>query len=121
MPSPFGKYGDMLVKGLVSQAAPGIAQGVLIELLKKRKITVKLASEWVQEKRSLWDDLESGEQESLKKLAGKVGDLSWMNFDWAVDAIKGEFPAVASLFLGWVKGKNWLVRQIEGMKREVAS
>lgn len=121
MPNPFGKYGDMLMRGLVGQAAPGIAQGVLVELLKKKKLDVKLATKWVQGNYSLWDDLKPGEQENMRKLASRVGDVSWMNFDWAVDAMREELPAVASLFLGWVKAKNWLVRQIEEIKRAIAS
>lgn len=118
MSSPLGKYGDILLKGMVSQYAPSIAQGILVELLRKRKVDVHVVSEWVKTDRSLWDELEPAEQDGLRRLATKVSDVSWMTADWAIDALRKDFPTVASLFLGWVKARNWLGRQIEILKRE---
>lgn len=119
MTEGFGKVGTIMAKGLVAQFAPDIAKGVLVELLRKRQVNVKRASEWVQANYNLWADLKPDERANIKKLTSKVGDISWMDFAWAVDAMKGEYPAVASLFLGWTKGKNWLTRQIEIIRKEL--
>lgn len=118
MPSPFGKYGDIALKGLISQAAPSIAKGFLVELLKSKKVNVNKASQWVLEDRSLWKELDPGEQEGLRRLAAKAGDLSWMDASWVINAVRRDFPLVASLFLGWTKARNWLKRQVEDLKRE---
>jgi hypothetical protein len=121
MPNPFGKYGDIALKGLLSQAAPGIAQGFLVELLKSKKVDVNKVSKWVLENRSLWGELEPNEQDGLRRLAAKAGDLSWMDANWVINAIRRDLPSVASLFLGWTKARNWLERQVEDLKREATA
>ncbi|KKN48239.1 hypothetical protein LCGC14_0655010 [marine sediment metagenome] len=113
------KYGKVLGKGVFSTLAPSILKGVLVELFRIRKVNVKQATEWVLANYSLWDSLEPERKIQFKQLAGKLGDVSWMTVAWAIDALKDDFPAVASLFLGWKKGNNWLARQIEEIKKEL--
>jgi hypothetical protein len=48
----------------------------------------------------------------------RVGSIGWLDADWAIDAIKGDFPTIASLFLGWRKANNWLKRQCEIIRNE---
>lgn len=113
------KYSGVLGKGVVATFAPSILKGVLVELFRIRKVNVKLAIEWVLADYNLWESLEPERKNQFKQLANKVGDVSWMTLAWAIDALKDDFPAVASLFLGWKKGKNWLARQIEEIKKEL--
>ena len=119
IPEILKKYGGVFGKGLLIQVAPEIAKGAFVELLRMKRVDVKKATEWVLNNTSLWDNLEPQYQERFKQLAHKVDDVSWMDIDWAINAMKGEFPSLASLFLGWRKGSNWLGRQIEQIKEEV--
>jgi len=120
IPEVFKNLGGILGKGFIIEMAPQIAKGALVELLRMRKVDVKKATEWVQSNSKLWDSLEPHHQERLKQLARKVGNVDWMDVNWAISAMRFEFPAVASLFLGWKKANNWLVRQVEIMRKEVS-
>lgn len=120
IPEVFKNLGGILGKGLIIEMAPQIAKGALVELLRMRKVDVKKATEWVRSNSKLWDSLEPYHQERLKQLARKVGNVDWMDVDWAIGAMRGEFPAVASLFLGWKKANNWLVRQVGIIRKEVS-
>lgn len=121
MPDIIDRYGNILLRGLAVEFAPQIASGVLVELLTKGKVDVDTVVEWVQKDRSLWDELGIENQTKLKKALSRVGKLNWMTADWAVNAVRSDFPAICSLFLGWKKGENWLNRQIEIIKEEVKS
>jgi len=57
--------------------------------------------------------------DKVRKAAMQAGNLDWLTVEWFIDTIKVEHSALASLFLGWRKGRNWLGRQIEEVKREV--
>ncbi len=118
--SDLKKYSGLLGKGLILEMAPEIAKGALVEMFKARGVSVTSASAWVQNNTSLWSMLEPGEQEILKGLAERVGIIDWFDDRWVIEAIKGDFPAVASLFLGWKKANNWLKRQVEIIRKEVA-
>lgn len=113
------QYAGLLSKGLIIEMAPEIAKGILVEMFKAKKTSVKSASAWVQSNTSLWKTLESDEQEMFKNLAERAGNIDWLDTGWIIDAVKGDFPAVASLFLGWRKAGNWLKRQVEIIKKEV--
>jgi len=109
----------MFSKGFVIKMAPEIAKGMLVEMFRAKKVSITSASDWVQNNTSLWKTLDPDEQAMLKNLAERVGNIDWLDFSWTVNAIKTDFPAVASLFLGWVKARNWLTRQVEIIKKEV--
>jgi hypothetical protein len=111
-------WGDALLRGLASTFAPDMAAGALVELLREQKIDVKKISQWVQENHSLLDELKPEDRANLKKMAAGVGEVDWLTTEWAIEAIRGDFPAVASLFLGWPKARNWLGRQVEALKKE---
>ena len=113
------KYAGLFSKGLIIEMAPEIAKGMIVEMFKARKTSVKSASNWVQSNTSLWMTLDSDEQAMLKNLAERVGNINWLDADWVIEAIKVDFPAVASLFLGWKKANNWLKRQVEIIRKEV--
>jgi len=113
------KYAGLFSKGLVIEMAPEIAKGILVEMFKAKKTSVKSASDWVQSNTSLWKTLDQDEQALFKDLAERVGNIDWLNADWVIEAIKNDFPAVASLFLGWTKANNWLKRQVEIIRKEI--
>lgn len=113
------KYAGMFSHGLLIKIAPEIAKGILVEMFRAKKVTVKSASEWVQNNTSLWKTFEPKEQEMMKNLAEKAGNIDWLDATWVIEAIKGDFPAVASLFVGWRKASNWLKRQVEIIRKEI--
>lgn len=119
MPETLKNLGGFLGKGIIAQMLPQITQGALVELLKAKKVDVKKATQWVENNNELWKELEPEHQERLKMLAHKAGRVDFMNVDWAIDAMRKELPALASLFLGWRKANNWLGRQIEIMRSEI--
>jgi hypothetical protein len=108
-----------MFQGLIGQFAPGIAQGALLELLRKKKVTTKTVTQWVQENSSLWKQLDPEDQQHLRDLVSQVNDISWISPDWVIDALRKDMPGIASLFLGWMKARNWLDRQIKELKREL--
>ncbi len=113
------KYAGMFSRGLIIKIAPEIAKGILVEMFRAKKVSVKSASEWVQNNTSLWKTFEPKEQEMMKNLGEKVGNIDWLDTAWVIEAIRGDFPGVASLFLSWRKASNWLKRQVEIIKKEV--
>jgi len=120
MPDSFKKYGGVLTKGIIAEMAPEIARGALIEMLRKRKINVQKAAEWVEGNVTLWDILGENYQADLRGVVGRIGNIDWLTPEWVIGAIRQDFPAVASLFLGWKKASNWLSRQIEVIKKETS-
>lgn len=113
------KYAGMFSHGLVISMAPEIAKGALVELLKNKDVDFKKASVWVQNNTSLWEILGPEGQGMLRNVARRVGNIDWLTADWVIEAIKGDLPAVASLFLGWKKANNWLKRQVKIIKEKV--
>lgn len=119
VPEELKRYGKYLGHGLIAEMAPEIVKGALIEMLKARKTNVRRACDWVLNNASLWDSLTPTQQKGLIKLGESVHNLDWLNADWVIQAIKDDFPAVASLFLGWKKGSNWFERQIGQIKQKM--
>ena len=116
IPETLKKYGGILGKGAIINVTPAIAQGALIELLKKENVGT--VTEWVQSNRSLWDSLGIQNQERLHRLT-KMGNIDWLTAEWAIDSIRKDLPAITSLFLGWKKAHNWLERQVVIIKSEL--
>ncbi len=110
-------YAKIAGKGFVAHMAPSVLQGALVERL--RTVSIKEAVQWVNNNTSLWDYLGQESQEGLKMLSQKVGSLDWLTADWVIDSLRKDCPTLASLFLGWRKAHNWLVRQVEIIQREV--
>lgn len=120
IPADIRKYAGIFSHGFVISMAPEIAKGALVELLKAQELDITKATAWVQDNTSLWKIL-GPQQEMLKNLAGRAGNIDWLTADWVIEAIKGDLPEVASLFLGWKKANNWLKRQVEIVRKEVAN
>ena len=108
--------GELTLKGLVSVNAPTIFKGILNEWFRQQDITVKKVIPLIEQNKSLWLLFPPEYYPRLEKIASQVSDLSWLTADWVIDAVKEEHRALASLFLSWKKGRNWLDRQIEEMK-----
>lgn len=119
IPKTLKQYGNILFKGGLIKVAPGIAGGMLVKLFKIQKVDKDKAINWVENNTSLWSQLEPNHQAMLKDLANRAGNIDWFDADWVISSLKGDLPAVASLFLGWKKANNWLKRQVEIIKKEV--
>jgi len=112
-------FGEITLRGLVAVNAPSIFRGVLISSLKEHNITVNTVVPLVQNNKSLWSLFPPDHYGKLERAVSQVPDLNWLTVDWLIDAIKNDLPALASLFLSWVKGRNWLERQILEIKAGV--
>ena len=115
------KAGGVLSKGFVATFAPRVLKGTLVEFFKQKNVDVDKITEWVLADKSLWDNLGTERQRQFKHLAGKIRDVSWLTDDWVIDSLRADFPAIASLFLGWKKSRNWLKRQIIIIQKELTS
>jgi len=111
MPDSLKKYVDIFTKGVAIYSAPGIAKGMLLELLRKRKVSVYTLSELVNNRTDLWNLAGEYYQEMGRRLAVRVGNLDWITPEWVVESLKDEYPSIASLFIGWKKAANWLEKQ----------
>ena len=111
------EYVNIVKRGLVAQMAPSVLQGALVELL--RPITIEQAVQWVNNNTSLWDTLGQERQKGLIIMARNAGSLDWLTAAWVIGAVKADCPALASLFMGWTKSHNWLVRQVKIIHSEV--
>lgn len=106
------KYGGVLGKGFIAELAPKVIKGTLLEVLKQKGTNVKRATKWIEGDICLWDTLEPKHQKALIALKRRIGSVDWLTAVWVIGAIRVDMPAVASLFLGWKKGHNWLERQV---------
>lgn len=122
MPGSLDRLKQMVAplgKGLLSEAVPGLASGVLIEFLNRWHVNVKKIAEYVKDNRSLWADLGLDERSQLAHFAKKIGDLDFITPNWFINSIKTDFPDVASLFLNWPEAGEWMIKQIDELKREI--
>lgn len=119
IPEELKKYAGVFGKGIMIQVAPTVMKGILIEVMRIRKSDVKKTIKWVETNESLWDAIEPKHKKTLSKFSGKLGSMDWLDSAWAINALRDEFPGIASLLLGWKKGNNWLARQLEEIKGEI--
>ena len=119
LPREIKEYAGLFGKGIVAYGAPDIVRGLLVGVMKAKKVNVQGATKWVEENVSLWDTLEPEHREGMMRLGKYVRNLDWLTAGYFIDAIKEELPAVASLFLGWEEANNWLERQLEMIKVEI--
>lgn len=112
-------FGELTLRGLVSVNAPTILKGMLNEWFTLYQITPEQVISLVTENKSLWSLLPPKYDRRIRNVSAHIGNAEWLTVDWMIDAIKAEHPALASLFLGWRKGKNWLSKQINEIKVEL--
>lgn len=114
-------YAENTLRAVASLNAPTIFKGMLNEFLSKPEIDVNFLISLVEEDKSLWSFLPPEHYDKVIKVVGNIGDVKWFTADWLIEAIKKKHPAIASLFLGWRKGYNWLKRQVKQVKDEIQS
>ena len=123
-------YAELTLHGLIASNAPAIFKGIIIEFLRtpfqllppphaKQNITVNSLVTMVEENKNLWAILPPEHYDKIQRVASQVGNVNWLTVEWLIEAIKKDHPAIASLFLGWKKGANWLGRQLEEIKKNV--
>ena len=108
----------VLTSGLLKFAGPEVLSGMLSEFL--GKITVKEIAIWVTLEKRIWDEIPPGYQSQLKKFSANLDNLDWLTVEWAVLAVKGKNPGVASLFINWPEAREYLAKQLVDMKEEIA-
>jgi hypothetical protein len=115
------QYAGIFGKGLIQQMAPGVAEGAINQLFHEANVDVIKLGDYVQNNRSLWDQLTPQQQAELKSLSLWLGDLSFITPELIVNAIKKDFWVVANLLVNWPEAADWLERQINELKERIAS
>lgn len=111
--------GSLLSRGVIGQLAPEILKGAILEFFKAKGLDSKAVTDCVLRDASLWDLMGEKLQGEISALLSKSGNINFLDSQFVIKAIKGEHPAVASLFLGWVDARNWLDKQVETIKNQV--
>jgi len=106
-------------QGVIASQVPTILKGMLNEFLRRNDITFEGIVAMVEKNGSLLPHLTPEMTHGMRRAADLVPDIDFLTVDWFIDAIREEHKALASLFLGWKKGRNWLARQIEAIKAEM--
>jgi hypothetical protein len=115
----FKHYSGTVGKSLMAEMVPGMAAGLITEQFHKWNINLARITSDIQNNRSLWAGLEEEQKRQLAFAAKRIGSLDFITVDWFIDAIKKDFPDIASLLVNWSMGSQWLKRQIEGIKTEI--
>ena len=122
------ELGRYTIKALIGMQVPAITKGVLIELLAqpivykdyKGQITTTLVERLVQDDIRLWSLIEPESYDRVKAIIREyVSDIRWFNVDWVIDAIKKDYPALASQMEGWPKAYEWFSRQLDEAKQQM--
>lgn len=120
--------GKSTIRALIGMEAPAIIRGILIEILAqpmvykdyKGQITTALVERLVQDDTSLWSLIEPRNYDRVKAIIREyVGDIRWFSTDWVIDAIKKDYPALASQMEGWPRAYEWLSRQLDEARQQM--
>lgn len=106
-----------LFRGVVIQYAPDIIKGAMKQYLHQVKFNDMVQT--VKTNGSLWQLLPAQYRQALIKMGPKLGSLDWLTLEWVIQAAAESAPALASLFIGWPEGQEWLKRQVEDIKINV--
>lgn len=111
------QYADMLSRGAILEFAPGVVEGMFLEIFQEWQIDTAKVTRYVKGNLPLWDRMEPRHREMMRKLAQWGGKLEWITADWVIQAIKKDYPGVASLLLGWPEAHTWLEEQVAELKK----
>jgi len=106
-----------LLRGALAEYIPDMVKGGMKEYL--GKVIFADAIEWVSNDKNLWEVFPVKYQKLLQEYAPNMGDMEWLNSEWAMENTRESNPSLASLFLGWPEGRAWLDRQLEDIKNKM--
>jgi hypothetical protein len=124
MPNPLEQvkqFGSIFAKGLMPQLIPGMAAGLIVNLFHEWNIDLEKVAGDIQNNRSLWNNLTEEQRRQLAMAAKRAGTIDFITPEFIIDAIKEDFPTVASLFANWKMAAEWLDRQIVELKGGINS
>jgi hypothetical protein len=104
-----------IARGLVMQFAPQVIKGGMKEYI--GNIKFKDAVTWVNEDKNLWDAIPPKFQNLINKYGPQLGQLDWLTVEWVIENTRATNPSLASLFLSWPEGREWLSKQLESIKK----
>jgi hypothetical protein len=115
----FKQYGRTFGRGLITEMVPGMAAGLIVDLFHEWNVNLASITSDIQNNRSLWGGLEEEQKQQLAFAARQIGNLDFITPEFFINAIKKDFPDLASLLLNWNMAGQWLQRQIDDMKTEI--
>ena len=108
-----------LATGLVGRYAPKALRGIMKEYL--GRVSFQEMVDWVQKDKSLWAEIPPGYHATLNRLGPKLGEMEWFTVEWIIEVGRETSPSLASLFVGWPEGQEWLERNIQEIKNKLKS
>jgi len=72
------------MKSLLSQGAPFVLRGLLLEYL--GDIDMKVLQQYVETDTSLWSLIEPANQAKLKNLCASIKDKTWLTSEWLLNS-----------------------------------
>ena len=111
--------------GLISTGIPFIFKGMINQYLTDKEFDIGKAVDWVRKDTDLINlfkqDGGDTTEAVIERIQHFVKDLDWLTADYFIDSCRDEHPDIASLFMGWPEGLEWLDRNIAKVKAEFFS
>lgn len=109
-------FGNML-NGVLVNYAPRMLKGAMKQYLGSIKFEDMVA--WVEANRNLWKELPDNYKKTFIDYGPRLGKMEWFTCEWVIESGKESAPSLASLFLGWTEGKQWLECQVNDIKQHI--
>ena len=109
---------NIMGSGLLAIAGPQIFEGMFTEWIKTLKIVE--IEDWIINDKNLWDNITPGWQANLVRYGPRMGEIGkLLTFDWMIKTAAKCNPSLASLFLSWPEGQEWLKLNLEDLKSHI--
>jgi len=105
------KYKGPIRRAVLSEIAPGVIKGYLLEFLAREHMTVSKLTTYVESNKSLWSMVTPEYQTKIQNLAKGIS-INWLTPHWLIDSVRNDFPSLASLFMSDPDAARWLQDQV---------
>ena len=111
------KFLNIAGRGFILNNVPFLAQGLIVEVMKRYNITLKDVLEMVNKNENMWNRVKTEDYPRISNAVIKLGgDISWFTSDFFIDSIRKSHPVIASLFLSDRRSIAWLNLQVSTTK-----
>jgi hypothetical protein len=106
--------GRSLSSGVVIKIAPIVLKSMMGKYLGSVKFKEMIV--WVNEDRSLWQNMDKQYRVLLQEYGPKLGPMDWLTCEWIIESGRESAPSLCSLFTGDPQCRAWLERQVADIK-----
>ena len=86
------KFGTPLMKGLISQAAPSLLRGVLLDYLSN--IQMERLQFYVANNISIWEKVDPDYQQKIRNLCSGLKHADWLTAEWLVTSARARITKI---------------------------